>query len=411
MSKQKIRFGVNYVPRKNWWYCWGDWDIESIKEDLHAISSIGMDHIRVFPIWPYFQPNENYVSETALERLIELMDTADLYNLDVQPAVLTGFLSGFCFMPSWQNKRNMFTDPDMIIAEKQLFSSIAKKIGNHPRFMGFDLGNEINVLHHFNFGCDIDKSDEWQSEMLLHCNEISPGKFHVNGIGGEPWLMGSSYSPKCLANTGAATILHPYIFFNGALDIYKPNDIGCLHFNEFLIEYVKAFNKTGDRLVWIQETGISSEWIPEHDIPDFVEKSIRNAAACENLYGITWWSSHELDRKYKGFMKFEYDLGLYDNNNHLKPIGKRVRDIIKEYKLEQPQAFQRPVAIVIPKDLYSQPQINRPRNQEKHRPIWNVGERYMELIAEGIRPGIIHEDNAADSEYLKGRGLKELVWI
>jgi hypothetical protein len=44
---RKLRFGVNYVPRRNWWYCWLDWDQHAIVDDLQVIASLGMDHIRI----------------------------------------------------------------------------------------------------------------------------------------------------------------------------------------------------------------------------------------------------------------------------------------------------------------------------------------------------------------------------
>ena len=40
------RFGVNYTPSRNWWFCWNDWDAELIKRDLDAIAGLGADHPR-----------------------------------------------------------------------------------------------------------------------------------------------------------------------------------------------------------------------------------------------------------------------------------------------------------------------------------------------------------------------------
>lgn len=56
------RFGVNYTPSYNWWYCWNDWHADPIKRDLDAIAALGADHLRIFPIWPFFQPNPKQVS-------------------------------------------------------------------------------------------------------------------------------------------------------------------------------------------------------------------------------------------------------------------------------------------------------------------------------------------------------------
>ena len=51
----KIRFGANYIPSKNWLHSWINWDEKSVEEDLLACKEIGIDHIRAHVIWPYFQ--------------------------------------------------------------------------------------------------------------------------------------------------------------------------------------------------------------------------------------------------------------------------------------------------------------------------------------------------------------------
>jgi hypothetical protein len=149
------RFGVNYVPRKRWWYCWLDWDQQAIEDDLSGIAGLGLDHIRMQCLWPYFQPGIGTVSEQALAHLHQLLDAADKVGLDVEVTVLNGWMSGLSFMPPWVaplvdpwhgKAGNIFTDPNVIEAEKLLFRRIAETVGGHRRFLGFDIGNELGVL-------------------------------------------------------------------------------------------------------------------------------------------------------------------------------------------------------------------------------------------------------------------------
>src|ERR1035441_6829175 len=63
------RFGVNYTPSRNWWFCWNEWDADPIQRDLDAIAALGADHLRIMLVWPFFQPNATYVSPLHLERL------------------------------------------------------------------------------------------------------------------------------------------------------------------------------------------------------------------------------------------------------------------------------------------------------------------------------------------------------
>jgi Cellulase (glycosyl hydrolase family 5) len=147
---QRIRFGLNYVSRKKWWYVWQEWDARSISDDFEAISSLGMDHVRIQCLWPVFQPGIDYVSPAGLDRLGELLEIADRAKLDVEVTVLDGWLSGYSFLPAWvaplKGGQNIFANTDVIQAEEFLVKTIAERIGRQDRFLRFDVGNEINVL-------------------------------------------------------------------------------------------------------------------------------------------------------------------------------------------------------------------------------------------------------------------------
>lgn len=57
LDMERHRFGVNYTPSRNWWFCWNDWDASSIARDLDVVAALGADHLRILLVWPYFQPN------------------------------------------------------------------------------------------------------------------------------------------------------------------------------------------------------------------------------------------------------------------------------------------------------------------------------------------------------------------
>lgn len=381
-----------------------DWDAGRIAEDLQAVSSLGMDHIRVFPIWPVFQPNANYVSEVALDRLAELLDIADRSGLDVQVAALNGFLSGFRFMPAWKKNRSMFTNADVVRAEKLLIQSMAERIGNHRRFLGFDLGNEVNVLHKPEGDAPLAQMDAWQTDLLTFCADVAPNRLHVNGIGLRPWLTDAAFTRDTLATTGGASILHPYIYFSGALSLYGAMDTGCIHLLEYCVELAKAFSRTPDRPIWIQETGVSPSWMPEHLVPEHVENSVRSVVGCGNLLGITWWCSHDVDKtRLTEFDECEYSFGLLDNHNSIKPLGECLRRLINEYRHEPPKLLTRNVGIVMPEDLYSR--------QHAVHPSWILGQKFMSLIEDGVRPSVVPAGKVSDQAYLAERGINELVEI
>lgn len=402
------RFGVNYTPTKSWWYSWLDWDEKAIALDLRAVAALGMDHVRIQCLWPVFQPHINYVSETALRRLRRLLDLAARVNLDVEVTVLNGWLSGYAFAPAWVEpkwkgeKRNIFTDAEVIEAERLLFKALAEEVGRHPRFLGFDLGNELGVLQQRDFPVQTAEADKWARDMLAYCERLAPGRFHVNGVDHVHWFSNFGFSRENLATTGAATVLHAYILFTGAMERYGYNGVGSLHLAEYCIELARAYQKDAGRPVWLQEFGASAEWMPASYVPEFAERTIRNAASCAGVWGFTWWSSHDLNPRLKGFAKLEYDLGLLDYENRVKPAGRLVSKLIREFRTRPPEILPRPAALVISDDMLS---------VKPYPPDWTIAKAYMDLIAQGVRPAVVLESRLKDAAYLEARGIRELVRI
>ena len=408
MDQRRLRFGVNYVPADRWWYSWTDWDAQAIHRDLRALAALGFDHVRVHCLWTIFQPNSNYVSPQALDRLGELLDTADAAGLDVQVTVLNGWLSGFAFFPAWVGPfaggavRNMFTDSGVVAAEKQLFAQIAQRIANHPRFLGFDLGNELDVLFDLGHAATVAETDAWAADMLAHCAALAPGKLHVNGVDHRPWFADTGFSRRGLATTGAATSLHTWIKFTGALDRYGFAGTGSRHLAEYAIELAKAYHDDPHRAIWIQEFGASTAWMPSDAIADFAEETIRSAATCADVWGFTWWCSHDLDPQLHGFDPLEYDLGLIDVQQQVKPAGQRIAQLIAELHRTPPVPITRPIALVLPDDQFANDRNNRG---------WTFGDAYMQHIAAGVRPSVVLASCAADAAYLRARGITTLIWL
>lgn len=405
-ANQKMRFGLNYVPRRNWWYVWEDWDAKSVGEDLQAIADLGMDHIRVQCLWPYFQPGINYVSPVALKRLRELLDEAGKVKLDVEVTVLNGWLSGYFFLPPWlapcASDSNAFVSPAAIEAQELLFQSITDAIGNHEYFLGFDLGNEINSLQHSEGNrTTLTQADQWASRMLATTERLVPGKLHVNGVDHQPWFGDCGFSRHCLSGTGSVTTMHCYAYWTGALKRYRYDDTGNLHLLEYMIELAKAYQDDPNRQVWVEEVGTSKEWMPDDYIPEYLNRLLTNAASCGNVWGFTWWCSHDIDPSMKGFQSLEYSLGVLDSNNRVKPAGKAFAKLAQEMRENPPSPLARQVALVISDQEFSQPGDSGG---------WSIAEQYLKLIADGVRPRILLASRLDDKTYQQRMGIKELIY-
>lgn len=390
------RFGVNYVPGKNWWYSWVDWDPKAIDADLKAVSSLGMDHIRIHCLWPVFQPNATYVSDVALQRLESLLDIADQYGLDVIVTVFNGWLSGFDFRPDWVSEdMSVFSHEDVLRAQGLLLEAIAARVASHVRFLGFDLANEPSVIaaQARNRTTSAD-ADRWLSSLLATCEQLAPGRLHSVGMDHLPWITDqSSFSRATTANTGTVTAIHAWSYFTGALERYGPSGVGTLHLPEYMLELAKAYQDDPDRPVWLQETGVALEWMTAQERETFVEQTIESSLSVPSLWGITWWCSHDIDRRFSGFAELEYDLGLLTVENHIKPLGASVRDAILAARAASRVPTRRSTALVLPRNTI---------------PDLTFADRFFTMVEKGIPATIVLEERVADSDHLAGRGIETI---
>lgn len=393
---QRSRWGVNYVPSTGWWYSWVDWNPTSIAEDFAAIASLGCDHIRIHCLWPLFQPNRHMVSGAMLARLAQLLEIADEHGLDVIITVLNGWLSGFDFRPSWlAHDVNLFTDPDAVAAQKRLISEVALRVGEHPRFLGFDVANEPSVLTQFPMNSLArGEGDRWLTEMLTHCQAVAPSRIHSVGMDHIPWLSDSGFSRNTLAGTGDVVPIHAWPFFTAALERYGERGTGTLHLSEYMLELAKAYQEAPFRPVWLQEIGISPEWAPPERMPTYVRDVTAAAQTVSGLWGITWWCSHDIDRQLDGFQNLEYDLGLLTVTNTLKPIGEAFQQAIRESRCGAAPAVKT-TALVLQQDMV---------------PDLAFADLFFRLIDTGTRPAIVLAEYAQAASYLADRGIQDVIW-
>jgi hypothetical protein len=400
---RRVRFGLNYTPSKNWWYCWSDWDADSIRADLADIRALGMDHIRIMALWPELQPNAAFVRGEMVDRVRAMLDLAGERRLDVEVTVLNGAVSGFLFVPPWLinngngSVANIFTDPAVLAATRRLFTALGQGIGRHPRFLGFDLSNEIYWFTQ-PFGIDVPPAvgDGWLRTMFADAEAAAPGRLHVAGIDHFPWLNDDYFSRDALGTTGSVSANHTWAGWADVFTTYGPMSTPSLHYSEYFIELIKAFHTDPRRQVWIEETGVSSVWMDPHLIPQWTEQSIRNMVSCEDLWGVTWWCSHEVNRALTGFNPLEYDLGVYTNDRRLKPIGATIAELVREYDRNPPRPLHRSTALVLPDGLV---------------PSTPFFEPYMRLIDKGVRPAVVKASRSTDKAYLDARGIDKLIQL
>ncbi|GAA2393399.1 cellulase family glycosylhydrolase [Nonomuraea africana] len=373
-----MRFGANYTPPKGWFHHWLDLDLGAVRDDFDRLAALGLDHVRVFTLWPLLQPHRGLIRTSAIDDLAKVVDTAARAGLDVAVDVLQGHLSSFDFYPAWTqtwHRRNIFTDRDVVAAQAELLRTVAGALKDRPNLIGLTIGNEMNNLVEHN-PVTAEEVDTWLDTLLAACHEGDPGHPHVHSAYDAVWYAdGHPFTPRAAATKGAMTTVHPWVFSGDCARRYGPLAPQTTHLAEYVVELAKAYADDPDRPVWVQELGAPEPHVPARDAARFATASLRNALTCENVWGFTWWCSHDVDRRLKDFPELEYTLGLLANDGSAKPLAAAYAEIAAA----EHTPVQRDTALAFD------------GTRSSAAPGGAFFEKWMRAAAEGGRPAIVLE--------------------
>ncbi|MFD1047262.1 hypothetical protein ACFQ1S_17770, partial [Kibdelosporangium lantanae] len=71
-------------------------------------------------------------------------------------------------------------------------------------------------------------------------------------------------------------------------------------------------------------------WPTRSSTGDFAEQTVHNVLTCPNLWGVTWWCSHDVNRGLVDFPELEYGLGLLTADREVKPMAKQIAAAVRE---------------------------------------------------------------------------------
>ena len=321
------RFGVNYTPSHNWWFCWNDWNPDPIRRDLDAIAAaLGADHMRILLIWPFFQPNPKWVSPAHLERLDQLITLMAERQLDALVTVFTGQLSGWYFLPPFNRLSNgFFTDPVMLDAEALFIRELSRTLAPHQNVIGFDMGNEINTC----WSTDPPTGDAWMDRTFSLMNSAFPNHLHVNGVDHNPWFRDTTFSPRALAEQ-KFPVMHSYPWWTGALKYGGPMDPPSVKLLAAMAALIRSYAGTQQKPIFAGEFNTCIEKLSEAEQAQWLEQAV-HVAVEQGVSWFTYWDSHDVDRKYD-FNPLEYILGLLTNDGKVKPAGHVFKGLAENYR-------------------------------------------------------------------------------
>jgi endo-1,4-beta-mannosidase len=319
------RFGLNYTPSKDWWFCWNDWNPSSIQRDLDAISGIGADHLRIMLIWPFFQPNPGWMSTAHIDRLNQLLTMMGERRLDALVTVFTGWLSGYSFLPPFLDKSTaMYTDSGIWAAQELFIRELARNLKLHDNIIGFDFGNEMNCC----WSADTPIGDAWMEKMFALMDSVYPGCVHVNGTDHQPWFRDTTFSPSALASK-PFPVMHAYPYWAQALKYGGPMDPPSIHLLAAFAALIRSYAGNPGKRVWAGEFNTCIEALSDKEQAEWLETAVASGVE-SGVSWFTYWDSHDVSTKFR-FDSMEYKLGVLTNDGKVKRQGEVFRRLAEFY--------------------------------------------------------------------------------
>jgi len=242
----KFRLGVNYWPRTSAMQWWKRFDLSEVRDDFHRIAAAGCDCVRLFLLWPHFQPETAKIDMVMLDRLLLVVHCAQESGLDVMPTFFSGHMSGVNWIPDWalddsaavgrfrvitqngvtdRGVKNWYSNSEIMAAQVQHTTQVARALSGATNLWAWDLGNE-------NSNCCIPPSKEaglnWLKKVSAPLRLETPEAKITIGLHMEDLEEDRNMGPKEAAQVCDFLCMHGYPIYASFVD--NPLDTNLVPF-------------------------------------------------------------------------------------------------------------------------------------------------------------------------------------
>ena len=363
LSEGTFVFGANYWVSHAGTRMWSDWDESVVEADFRRFKENGLRLLRIFPLWPDFQPlkglfggcnrvrETRYESEEVLpntpegkagvdpvmiERFGVVCKLAEKYGISLIIGLITGWMSGRMHAPRLLERSNVLKDADAIKWEIRFIQYMVRRFKDEKSIIAWELGNECNCMN----PVTRDEAYLWSKALTMAVKEIDPDRPMLSGMHGI--FPGQSFDVRDQGEITDMLTTHPY-------PLFTPN---CN--TDSMITMKSALHAAGESLMYqgiggkpcfIEEAGnLGPMMVNLENTAHYTVASAMTAwAHCLRSY--VWWCMNEqshLTHAPYDWNGVERELGLFNAKKEPKPVVKAMAKMQK-YMDEFPVPVNEPL--------------------------------------------------------------------
>ncbi len=366
----KFRLGCNYWDSKSATNMWRNYDENVIREDMKAISNLGIKHLRVFPNWRDFQPvqtlyrwrgasydnvvagseeflaDKTGIDQKQIENFRNFANVCNEYGISLTVSIVTGWMSGRIFVPPILEGKDLITNPTALMWMERYIRGFVSQVKDLPNIEMWDLGNECNCL---GWAENREQAYVWTAFVSNAIRAVDPTRkissgMHALSISNNPWTISDQGELTDYLTT------HPYVSPSINNDYDPPNRMRSTVFPTVQSIY---YSDVGGKPVIMQEQNCFTDTTANPDAAcDFARVNIFSCIS-HNIEGHYWWCATEhINMDFAPYIwgLMERSLGVLDLDRKPKKIGnelKRNAEIISSLPFESLAPYERDGVCII----------------------------------------------------------------
>lgn len=364
--------GCNYWAKNAGMYMWSQWRPDVVERELAELAKYGTKVLRVFPLWPDFQPLtgdchaggsyrsflqnnrplQNYagVDEEMLRRFRFFCDVAQKNDIKLIVGIVTGWMSGRQFVPAVFEEKNVLSDPLAVMWQTRFVRYFVDSLKDHPAIAAWDYGNECNCMG----ANDQAMFYNWMEHIGSAIRLKDPTRPVVSGMHGLSTCETANTPIRLNGELSDVLCTHPYA-------LYVPG-CGKEAFNTMRVELHPTaesllYHDLGGKPCFVEEVGnLGTEYASDARTAAGMRATMFSAWA-NDLKGCLWWCNSDqevLDFPPYSLTACERELGLLRQDYSPKPIMlemKKFQDFRATLPFKKLPARKSNAVIVVPEKV------------------------------------------------------------
>ncbi|OAQ42017.1 hypothetical protein A5893_02560 [Pedobacter psychrophilus] len=336
--------GCNYWASHAGTHMWSNWNRDVVEADFKQLSENGIKTLRVFPLWPDFQPiqrifaNEgqlkyiafkdglplpatgvgsNGMSEEQLGHFKEMADLASKYNIKLIVGLITGWMSGQLYVPSALEGKDILTDPESLMWQQKFVTTFVSRFKDHQAIVAWDFGNECNVMqaldNHY-------QAYVWSSVISGAIKSIDHSRLIVSGMHS---LSAGELDAWRIKDQGALTDLlttHPYSLWTPYASQAGINTMRTILHGA---AETRLYSDLSGKPCIVEETGVMGPMTGSEASKSAFARTALFSNWAHECQGTLWWCAYDqlsLPFSPYNYSSVEGELGLIKEDRTPKPV-------------------------------------------------------------------------------------------